>query len=130
MAWDPHYPIVQLPKKIRKFYTQEADYLYSDLLNNKLTIVLIPAPDPRHDCHMVRAVESENPGWYQGLYSSYNYFRRDRSLMALNRIRNQEDKQFRISPFHYDFIYRDLINDRLIDGFYERGGLLFSKQYC
>lgn len=34
-------------------------------------VVLIPAPDPRHDGQMIRAVQNANPGWYQAFCARF-----------------------------------------------------------
>lgn len=46
------------------------DFL-QELLSQKLEVVLIPAPEQRHDGHCIRAVQEENPKWYQKFCSIY-----------------------------------------------------------
>ena len=38
-----------------------------ELESSHLEVVLIPAPDPRHPTHMVRAVQEQNCRWYREL---------------------------------------------------------------
>ena len=116
MTWTPDQPTIDLPESIRGFYVEEADFLYQDLRANRLEVILVPAPEPKHCGHMIRAVANRNPDWYRELYSTHSHFRRDLSLRALDRIRMQKDRPFRINPFKYDAIYRGLIHDRLIEG--------------
>ena len=110
-----------LPEEIKPHYIGEAEYLLNDLETNRLRVILVPAPQPMHQMHMIRVVESYNPEWYSSLYWSIDHFRRDRSLRALNRIIKQNDKPFRVQPYKYDMIYRELIHERLMNGFYEQG---------
>jgi len=121
MEWNPDRPIKEFPEDIRESFVGEAEYLFNDLKSNKLTVVLAPAPEPKHCGHMIRVAESQNPRWYSDLYHSYEHFRRDRSLRALDRIRKSEDRIFRVSPYKYDSIYRQLIFGRLVDGYYADG---------
>lgn len=119
--WNTDLPINQLPDNIRFCYAEEAEFLHYDLRSNKLEVILIPAPEPKHLGHMIRIVENQNPDWYRDLYWSTSYFRRDRSLAALDRIRKEKDRPFRVSPFKYDSAYRCLIHNRLTEGFREKG---------
>jgi hypothetical protein len=66
--WVPEKPLSTLPVEIRVYYVEQADYLHDDLMNNRLTVTLIPAPDPRHTHHMIRVAVSHNPEWYSELY--------------------------------------------------------------
>ena len=121
MIWDYDRPIKELPENLRHYYVEEANFLFNDLTDNPLNVVLIPAPDPAHSGHMIRCVDNENPSWYRELYHSHNNFRRDLSLRALNRIRNEEDRPFKISPFKYDSVYRELIHKRLTEPYLIEG---------
>jgi hypothetical protein len=52
-----------------KLTTQElsdaALELLIELESSRLEVVLIPAPEQRHSCHSVRAVQESNAEWYQ-----------------------------------------------------------------
>lgn len=117
MRWNINQPTMLLPEEVRRYYTEDADYLYKDLESNSLEVILIPAPIQIHPSHKIRAVQNQNPEWYRELYWSIKHFRRDLSLRALDRIRKQEDRAYRVSPFKYDSIYRELIHSRLIKGY-------------
>ncbi|MCK5564519.1 MAG: hypothetical protein KAJ07_04680 [Planctomycetes bacterium] len=41
----------------------------------RLSVVLISAPNPKHDDHMVRATETNNPTWYRLFCSQYERIR-------------------------------------------------------
>lgn len=41
--------------------------LLAELCEYRLDVCLVPAPRPKHPCHMVRAKVSENPSWYRKL---------------------------------------------------------------
>ncbi|MBU4456776.1 MAG: hypothetical protein KKA65_04705, partial [Nanoarchaeota archaeon] len=116
MSWNSDIPIKELPRNIRTFFLKEANYLFKDLKNNKLVVILVNAPEPKHCGHKIRVVDCQNPCWYSELYHSIDYFRRDRSLRALERITQLNDGSFRCSPYKYDAIYRQLIFQRLVEG--------------
>ncbi len=69
MLFDPDQPIRQFPKTVRRYYASQADYLYDDLVENRLEVILVPPPDLRFSGHMIRAVVNQNPAWYRHLYS-------------------------------------------------------------
>ena len=117
MKWDGKKRVSELPHSIKEIFLSEAQYLYNELSKNILEVVLVPAPVRKHPYHMIRKVENRNPDWYQQLYSEYQHFRRDRSLNALERICNQEDMDFKHGQYKYDSIYRDLIYQRLTEGY-------------
>ncbi len=69
--------------------------LVLDLEANPMRVILVPAPEPKHEDHKVRLVESRPPPWYIKLCESWGYdkkrrgyFRRQRFLMAMNRVRD------------------------------------------
>jgi hypothetical protein len=117
MGWVPEQPIRLLPEIIREHFRDDALFLLGELESNRLEVILVPAPDPKHTGHMIRAVENRNPGWYSNLYWSYNHFRRDKSVRSLNRIIEERDGHHGIVRFKYDWIYRSIMQERLIDGF-------------
>lgn len=119
--WDTDNPVKDLPARIRQAFVEEAKYLHDELEQNMLTVVLIPAPEPKHVNHMIRAAVSQNPYWYRELYHSNRHFRRDRSLRALDRIRKMQDRKFNIAPYKYDMMYRELIRERLVEGCFVEG---------
>lgn len=102
-------------------------FLLGELKENKLQVVLTPAPEPKHENHMVRKVESSNPEWYSVLYEQEKYFRRERVVCALQRISQFKDRhykkygdsvpdRFKIK-YKYDSILRDLVFERLTKGY-------------
>ncbi len=82
--------------------------MLGELEQQKLEVVLLPAPDPQHQSHMIRAKENTNPEWYQILCSNYprnrrsrtdkytdSYIKRDRIIKCLNRLlKNKVTKKF------------------------------------
>jgi hypothetical protein len=42
-----------------------------ELRRTRLSVVAVPAPDPRHQGHKVRVVEEQNPWWYREICSRY-----------------------------------------------------------
>ena len=122
--WVPEQRLISLPKRIRGCFSEHADYLFNDLRENRLEVVLIPASEPKFSGHKIRAVENRNPVWYRKLYAQYSHFRRDRSLRSLERLKSLLDRDytgnrrgFIQTPYSYDFVYRTLIQERLIEGF-------------
>ena len=65
MEWDSFSPVKLLPDNIRDLFTEEAGYLFHDLKDNRLEVVLISAPGPRFSGHKIRAIQNENPEWYK-----------------------------------------------------------------
>jgi hypothetical protein len=62
-----------------------------DLETRRLSIVLVPAPEPHFDGHMVRAVENRNPAWYRDFVrdrwdSRGCQVKRSRVVRALERV--------------------------------------------
>lgn len=128
MLWSVEYPINLLPEDVNVLFRSEANFLYNNLLNNGLIVVLLPAPDPKYVGHMVRYTVSKNPEWYSTLYTHYQNLKRHRSLRALDRIRNQNDQQLTKVPksavhtwWTYDTLYRGFILERLAYGYNEYG---------
>ena len=127
--WTPDEPLCELPAKIRRYYREHAEYLYYDLKENKLKIGLKPAPIPKYAGHKVHIVETWNPQWYSDLYWSRSSFRRDLSLRALERIKDQRDRPFIIAPYKYDAIYRELIHKHLLEGYDDKDGRSMPPNY-
>lgn len=125
--WDPNKPLISYDLNIRTFFSLDAFFLLGELRENKLHVVLAPAPEPKHENHMVRKVESSNPEWYSILHEQYKYFRRERVVCALQRISQLKDRPYREYDdpvpdrfkikYKYDSILRDLIFERLTKGY-------------
>ncbi len=67
-------PSLVCPRDLRpavQWMLQELDYFV-------LEVGLIPAPDPQHYTHCVRAVWSRNPDWYRELCAMFPRNRRNR----------------------------------------------------
>lgn len=43
----------------------------SELEKEFLSVVLVPAPHPHFDGHMVRSVQNQNPKWYRDFVAGY-----------------------------------------------------------
>lgn len=63
----------------------EPESMLFELLGNCLDVVLIPAPDPRHSNHCVRAVQYQNCGWYRRFCALYPPNRRTRCSTIIKR---------------------------------------------
>ena len=64
----------------RRLTNQGARYLLATLETQSLKVSLIPAPDPRHATHKIRAVSERNPQWYRRLCAAYPTKRAKRRL--------------------------------------------------
>ena len=53
-------------------------HMIYELEYNRLEVFLVPAPEPAHVGHMVRAVENRNPDWYRDLCERYQSNRNSR----------------------------------------------------
>lgn len=62
-----------------------AELLLDELEQNRLTVILVPAPQPRHESHFIRVASERNPWWFRSL-NTHQEVRRDRTLAALTRI--------------------------------------------
>ncbi len=133
MTWDVDRQIKYLPAEIAVVFAEEAKRLYSDLLENRLNVVLVPAQRERYEGHMIRAVESRNPHWYRELYQATPHLKRTRTLKSLERIAQARDLPFRdqrgaVAPYgSYDTRYRDFIRQRLVEG-YEVNGMFIPEE--
>lgn len=54
---------------------QRAAEMLNDLSYQTHSVVLIPAPDPKHSGHKIRAVENSNPAWYSELAARFTSIR-------------------------------------------------------
>lgn len=111
--WDPARPTKELPVYIRRYFYNCVDELFDELKYKRMIVGLIDAPKPRFDGYKIRVLYSPNPEWYSRLYSACEHFRRDRSLSALEKIKNEKDRPFKVRPYRYDWIYRTFIFERL-----------------
>jgi len=50
---------------------QLAEEMLFELENSHFEVVLVPAPEPRHSMHQVRALQSANPAWYSRFTAQY-----------------------------------------------------------
>ena len=45
--------------------------MLAELASHQLCVVLVPAPDPRHEGHCVRARADQNPRWYRAFCAAH-----------------------------------------------------------
>ena len=127
--WNPTQPLIELPDFLRLVFQEHANLLYSDLNDNRLSIVLAEPPNKRFEGHKIRIIESFNPEWYSNLWRQYYpNLRRDRTLKTLDRLRTFQDqifidKEIGCVPysFYYDTLYRGFIFENLTEGFVFEG---------
>jgi len=92
MTWDYSRPCNELPKRVAEEFRLDAATLQRDLLENKLYVVLVPAPRPNYGGHMIRQAETSNPEWYSKLYENHKHFSRTRAESAITKICMGEDE--------------------------------------
>jgi hypothetical protein len=123
--WTPEKRLSYLPDFPRNLFITDAEFLYGELMDNKLKVVLSPAPSPQHADHKIRIAQSHNPEWYSSIYYSHN--RRGRKFLknSLWRIVNGMDGDFdSIGSGHYvyDTLFREMIYSRLVEGYCDKDG--------
>jgi hypothetical protein len=64
--------------------------MLNELNGSRLEVVLIPAPDPRHSGHMIRAAESVNPFWYRKFCQKFMSGRKWQNKKGRTRIKRRE----------------------------------------
>lgn len=81
--------------RVTRAIRERASEMYGELLERKLEVVLIPAPDPRHTCHYIRVAQNTPPRWFSELARRHmrsskrcpkprpNYIKREATLRAL-----------------------------------------------
>lgn len=124
--------IKYLPGEIAAVFSEVAAEMHSDLLENRLKVVLVHPERglERFEGQMIRAVESKNPSWYRELYQATPHLKRSRTLKSLERISQVRDLPYRdqrgaVSPYgSYDTRYRELIKERLTEGYEINGSFL------
>jgi len=100
------------PSYIKQSFINQALNLISDLQSQNLQVILIPAPEPMFQGHMIRSVNNRNPKWYRNLYADHSVSRRC-TLQSLKRI-----SEWKMNPRScYDKMYFEMIKKRLIDGY-------------
>lgn len=60
--------------------------MLSDLKKNRLSVRLIPAPEPKFIGHMIRVRTGENPDWYSHIYHACSRPVRSRVERVLGRM--------------------------------------------
>ncbi len=107
---------------IQNYFRSHARLLLEEITTNELKVILTPAPQQRFVGHMIRSVESENPKWYQAIYSSHPHWNRTRTLRSLGRIVLGKDREivenqgYISMAYSSDAIHRLLIYDHLVHG--------------
>jgi len=118
--WKPNEPISGLPDSIKKEFVEEARFLLKELKQRNLEVILIPAPKPRFEEHMIRAVTNTNPAWYRKLYKIHPSLERKNVVQALERISKSKDGMCYEHCYHawftYDTVFREMIKERLVEG--------------
>ena len=129
-VWDATKKLSNLPAFPRNLFLEEGNLLYQEFLENRLRVVLSPAPDPKHADHKVRIAQSHNPEWYSPLYFSHSRRKRAFFEKALLRIINECDGDLdSIGSGHYiyDTCFRDMIYTRLVEGYTEKDSRIFPN---
>lgn len=121
-VWDADVPLYSWSNPIQRYFRSHARLLLDEITTNELKVVLTPAPQQKFVGHMIRSVESENPGWYKAIYSSHHHWNRTRTLRSLGRIILGKDQEIREvqgnihGAYSTDAIIRSHIYDHLTRG--------------
>ncbi len=123
--WTPEKRFLYLPPFPRELFIQEGEFLYNELVNNNLKVILIPAPEQKHADHKIRSASSHNPSWYFSVYNSHNRGKRKLLEKSLWRIVNSLDMNFnpKNNKYSYDTSFRQIIYSRFVDGYSTEEGL-------
>jgi len=57
--------------KVKRSVRNKAAEMQDELIQRKQSVILIPAPEPRHSTHMIRVVEMRPPEWFSEFSSRY-----------------------------------------------------------
>lgn len=91
----------------------EAKDLLKELKENKLEVILIPAPEQKFEGHMIRVSQNRNPDWYVRLYnSSKESLKRNWTIQSLSKI---AENKIRWNS-KYDIMLLEMIYERLLEG--------------
>jgi len=118
--WNPRFSLRYLPDNIRKKFILHAELLLENLATMQQEKILVePLPEnKRFEGHKVLRTCNKPPGWYMQMYRSRcpNH-RRYRTIKALQRIIDYRDGSHGIRRFVYDYVIREVIFERLKNGF-------------
>ena len=117
MKWNPCNPLELYPPEVQASFQREAQLLLGELQSNKLEVILIPAPEQRFSGHKIRVAVNHNPPWYSQIYQQVPHIKRERVERCLQRLTESQDGRYRRRPYRYDFRFREIIFERLIDGY-------------
>ena len=135
--WNPDAPVSTLPGKIREIFRKEAEYLYNDLMKNRLDIDTMPAPQPQFSGHKIRVVLSRNPEWYHDLYHCMSRYRpyAENSLKRIANLTDKAPKEYESKcgktnyvKYKHNSNIRNFIFYRLADGHAENGALCLPNK--
>ena len=103
-----------------------AGTLLAEMDEFRLEVILVPASEPRHSGHRIRAAVNRNPAWYSNMYHSHRWVRRGRTEDALRRIAKgkavgsrfedlvMEEIDLRLGNDHYDEHGNEILAEYLV----------------
>lgn len=59
--------------------------LRDELESSQLCVILVPASDPRHECHCIRAKIDQNPRWYSRICDRFPSSRKGKVRTRIKR---------------------------------------------
>lgn len=65
------------------------EIMIAELLERRLEVCLIPAPEPRHHGHFIRACSEANADWYRRFCKKYLSSRKDQNRKGRTLIKRQ-----------------------------------------
>lgn len=88
--------------KVSQAAKEKARVWHGELLERKLEVVLVPAPEPKHVCHQIRVAVNRPPDWFSAVAQRHkrtrkrmpvpDFIKRANTLKALEAIAAGEIK--------------------------------------
>lgn len=66
--------------RVSRAIKEKALAWHGELLERKLEVVLVPAPDQRHACHQIRMAVNRPPEWFSAMAQRYKRVRKRKAL--------------------------------------------------
>lgn len=66
--------------KVSQAAKEKALAWHSELLERKLEVVLVPAPEPKHACHQIRVAVNRPPQWFSAVAQRNKRVRKRKAL--------------------------------------------------
>lgn len=117
MQWQPEFSIKIYKNEIQDHFIVIATCLLAELKDDSYDWEFIPTKDKSFPSHKSRT-KNYRPSWYQSLLDGRRpNHKRSRTINAINRLIARSDGKQSGQRFIYDRMIREIIFDRLTEGF-------------